>query len=141
MRENHTTRRSIFGLIHALLLVAAFFAGNAAAQNNSDSPAGRWSGAFQTPGPSGALEIALARSENDWRAEVKIEVAENKILTKPARNVKVDGEKLSFTIELMGAEVTFSGSLRDDKLTGALEAVQDGKTVGMGSWQTTRAPR
>ncbi len=141
MKQNQTARRRMFGLFCAFLFAAAVFAGDAAAQNDSASPAGRWSGAFLTPGPAGALEITLARSENDWSGEIKIEVSENKILIKPARNIKVEGEKLSFTIELMGAEVTFSGSLKDEKLTGGLEAVQDGKTVGMGSWRVARAPQ
>lgn len=139
MRQNQIVKRQIFGLIYAIIFVASIFSGTIAAKDNPVSLAGIWNGSFQTPGPSGSLEIALTNTENKWNGEVKIQISENKILTKPARNIKVEGEKLAFMIELMGAEVTFTGKLDDGKLTGELEALQDGKTVGMGSWEMMRS--
>jgi hypothetical protein len=139
MRQNQTVKKQIFGLMHVFLCFAAVFAGTIAAQDDRVSLAGVWNGSFQTPGPAGSLEIALTEAENKWSGEVKIEGPGNKILTKPARNIKVEGDKLAFMIELMGAEVTFTGKLADGKLTGGLEALQDGKTVGMGSWEMRRA--
>jgi hypothetical protein len=141
MRQNQTVKRQIFGLIYTFLFVAAIFTGTIAAQDKPISLAGNWSGSFQTPGPSGSLEIALANIENKWSGQVKIEGPGNKILTKTAQNIKVEADKLSFMIELVGAEVTFTGKLTDGKLAGELEALQNGKTVGMGSWEMTRSEK
>jgi hypothetical protein len=141
MKRNETVKRQIFGLIYAFLFVAAVFAGTAAAQDGAASLAGDWSGSFQTPGPSGALEIALTETENKWSGAVKIEGPGHKILTKPAQNLKIEGEDLTFMIEMVGAEITFTGKFKDGKLTGRLEAVQNGQTVAMGSWEVTRSPK
>ena len=103
MRQNQRMKKTIFGLIYTFLFIAAAFTGIIAAQDNRVSLAGSWSGTFQTPGPSGSLEIALANTENNWSGEVKIEGPGRKILTKSAENLKVEAEKLVFMIELGGA--------------------------------------
>lgn len=141
MRQNQTITNRVFNFICAFLLVAGIFATAFAAYDNTASLAGQWRGSFQTPGPSGALEIVLTNSENKWTGEVKIEGPGRKILTKPAQNLKVETENLTFMIEIMGAEVTFTGKLKDGKLTGGLEAHENGKTVGMGSWEMTRVQK
>jgi hypothetical protein len=141
MRQNQTIKKRSFILIYAFLFVAALFIGTVAAKDDSISIIGNWSGLYQTPGPSGSLEITLTDIESKLSGEVKIEGPGSKILTKPAQNLKVDGNNIKFMIEIMGAEITFSGKLKDGKLTGELEAVENGKTVGMGSWEMTHSQR
>jgi hypothetical protein len=140
MKNNKTAVRQIFGLINTFLFMALIFtfAANAA----SGTLAGHWAGSFQTPGPAGSLEITLTQKENDWIGEVKIEGPGNKILTKDAQNLKVEDRKIVFMIEIGGAEITFTGDLGDlkeGKLVGELVATEDGKTVGMGSWEMARS--
>jgi hypothetical protein len=138
MKQKKNIKRQIFGLIITFLFMASVFTEAFAASSDSVSLAGNWAGSFQTPGPSGSLQITLTNSENKWNAEVKIEGPGHKIVAKPAQNLKIEGENLTFMIELVGAEITFTGKLKDGKLSGGLEAVQEGKTVGMGSWEMSR---
>lgn len=141
MKTNNTVAKQIFGFINTLLFIALVFTKVVTANDNPSALAGHWSGRFQTPGPAGMLEITLIEKENAWSGEVKIEGPGHKIFTKPAQNIKVEGEKLTFMIELVGAEITFTGNLKDGKLTGELAVVEDGKTIGMGSWQMARAEK
>ena len=142
MKNNKRTARQTFGFINIFLFIALVFTGAALAANFDPTDlAGNWKGNFQTPGPAGALEITLVQKENDWSGEVKIEGPGSRILTKTAQNLKVENKKIVFMIELGGAEVTFTGNLREDKLVGELVATQEGKTVGMGSWDMSRAEK
>lgn len=141
MKHNKTVKRQIFGLIYTFLFIASVVTGSFAANSNSVSLAGKWTGTFQTPGPSGLLEVVLTSVEGKWNGEVKIEGPGRKILTKPAQNLKVEGENLTFMIEIVGAEMTFTGNLKDGKLSGGLEAVEDGTTLARGSWELTRSEK
>jgi hypothetical protein len=139
MRPNQTMKQRKFGFIYTFLLIAAISVSTFAATN--DAIVGQWRGTFQTPGPTGALELVLTNAENKWSGEVKIEGPGHKILTKSAQKIKVEGENLTFMIEIVGAEMTFTGKLKDGKLTGELEAVENGKTVAMGSWELIRSEK
>lgn len=141
MKNNKTVKRQIFGLIYTFLFIASVFTGSPAANSNLVSLAGKWTGSFQTPGPSGSLEVTLTKSEDKWNGEVKIEGPGRKILTKPAQNIKVEGENLTFMIEIVGAEMTFTGKFKDEKLSGGLEAMEDGVTVARGSWELIRSEK
>lgn len=141
MRPNKTATKQIIGLIYAFLLISTTLTGAFAANKNTTSLAGNWKGSFQTPGPSGSLEVTINNSDNKWSGEVKIEGPGRKILSKPAQNLKVEGENLTFMIEIVGAEITFTGKLKDGKLSGGLEGVEDGKTIVMGSWELTRSEK
>lgn len=138
MRQNQTGKRQILGLFYSILFITSIFTIASAGQGNPISMDGNWKGSYQTPGPSGSLEIKLTNKENKWSGEVKIEGPGHKIIVKSVQNLKVDGDNLAFMIELVGAEITFSGKLKEGKLLGGLEAVEDGKTVGMGSWEMSR---
>jgi hypothetical protein len=141
MRNNKTVKRKILGITYTFLFIASVFTSVFASTGSSSSLAGNWTGSYQTPGPSGSVEIKLTNSENKWSGEIKFEGPGHKIVSKPAQKLKVEGENLTFMIELIGAEITFTGKLKDGKLSGGLEAVEDGKTVAMGSWEVTRSEK
>jgi hypothetical protein len=138
MKSNKQATLNLFDLRKVFIFIILASTMITAAWGNTETFAGRWTGTFQTPGPSGLLEINLIKNENDWSGAVKIEGPGGKILNKQAQNINVEGEKLIFMIELAGAEITFTGSLKDEKLTGELVGAEDGKTVARGSWQLSR---
>ena len=140
MKQIKAAKRQITGLARAFLFVALVFSA-AFAASGSSSLAGSWTGSYQTPGPAGSLEIILTNNENNWAGEVKIAGSKNRILTKPAQELKVEAEELSFTIEMMGAEIRFEGKLQEGKITGQLEAFEDGRKVGAGSWELVQAEK
>lgn len=141
MKNNKTVKRQILGSTYTFLFIASVFTGVFTAAASPTSLAGNWSGSYQTPGPSGAVEIKLTNSESKWSGEITFEGPGHKIVSKPAQRLKVEGENLTFMIELIGAEITFTGKLKDGKLSGGLEAVEDGKTVAMGSWEVARSEK
>jgi hypothetical protein len=140
MNRNQTFSKQIFALIFTFLFTVSVFAGTVST-DSSPSLTGQWIGSFQTPGPTGLLEITLTNNENKWSGEVKIQGPGGKIFTKPAQKLEVGGETLTFMIEMVGAEITFKGKLKEGKLIGELEAVDNGKIVGMGSWEMSPAKK
>src|SRR6185436_2555283 len=89
--------------------------------------------AAQSPFSSVKMELTISRDGVDWKAEAKINVGGNE-LTTPARDLKLNGNDLSFFIELEGAQVKFAGKLSENKLTGTLEAIEKGARVATGTW-------
>jgi hypothetical protein len=64
----------------------------------------------------------------------------------PLEEIRVEGDALRFRVEGGDADMTFSGQLRQGKLTGVLEATANGsrfapkgRKVGEGTWVMARA--
>jgi|GEM_PF-394917 len=53
----------------------------------------------------------------------------------PVKNFAGEASKMSFSADLQGAEVRFTGKLTDGKLSGTLEVVEKGQKVASGTWQ------
>ena len=51
----------------------------------------------------------------------------------PLEEIRVEGDALRFRVEAGDADMTFSGQLRQGKLTGILEATANGRRVASGS--------
>jgi hypothetical protein len=55
------------------------------------------------------------------------------------QNLKVNGGDIAFSADIGGAEVRFVGKLADNKLGGALEALEKGQRIATGTWSLTRS--
>ncbi|HKP37741.1 MAG TPA: hypothetical protein VJT71_12870 [Pyrinomonadaceae bacterium] len=89
--------------------------------------------AAQSPFSSVKMELTVTQDGVDWKADAKLNVGGNELIT-PARDLKLNGNELSFFIELEGAQVKFAGRLSENKLTGTLEAIEKGARVATGTW-------
>jgi len=76
-------------------------------------------------------------AEKIQQATTSFEMEGNKI-SNPAKNLKIEGESLSFSTDFQGAEIRFSGNLAGKKLGGTLEVVEKGKKVATGTWSLTQ---
>jgi len=79
------------------------------------------------------MELTATHEGAEWKAETKLNIEGNE-LTKPAQDLKVKGNDVSFFVELEGAQVRFVGKLSQDKLGGTLDAVEKGARVATGTW-------
>ncbi|HEY9401694.1 MAG TPA: hypothetical protein VIQ24_03295 [Pyrinomonadaceae bacterium] len=94
-------------------------------------------GLSQSPFSSVEMELALTREGTGWKAEAKFH-AGGRVFTNPVRNLKVGDGDISFSAEIGGAEVRFAGKLADNKLGGALEALEKGQRIATGTWSLSR---
>ena len=94
-------------------------------------------GIGQSPFSSVKMELTLVRQGTEWKADAKFNAAGQEF-SNPVQNLKVNGSDVSFSVEIEGADVRFTGKLTDNKLGGTLEALQRGERVGTGTWNLTR---
>src|ERR1044072_40748 len=92
----------------------------------------------QSPFSSVKMELTLSQSGSDWKAEAKFNIAGNEF-TKPAQDLKVNANDLSFFVEIEGTQVRFAGKISESKLGGTLEATEKGARVASGAWSLQRA--
>lgn len=96
------------------------------------------SGFSQSPFSSVKMELILTREGTQWKAEAKFQ-AGGRDFSNPVQNLKVNGNDISFSADIGGAEVRFVGKLADNKLGGALEALEKGQRIATGTWSLTRS--
>lgn len=109
---------------------------------------GTWVGALRSTGPSGPIELILAKRGAAWTGKLYIQGPDGAMHGGPLQDIDVEGDSLRFGIEAADADMMFTGRLRQGKLTGVLEATANGsrvpwrargKKVGAGIWQMARA--
>ncbi len=88
--------------------------------------------------PSVRMELTLEQKDSIWQASINLEMEGNKI-SNPVKNLQVAGDNLSFSTEMMGAELRFSGKFSDNKLAGTLEVIEKDKKAATGTWNLSRA--
>lgn len=100
--------------------------------------AGNWEGTFTSDGPSGGMTTTLTAG-SPWTVSNALNGAEVPAAAE-ARDVVVDGDKISWKQAIGDFEVTFKAALNADgtQLTGSLEAMQNGSFVGGGSFSLAR---
>ncbi len=80
------------------------------------------------------MELSISENaENIQQAATSFEMGGNKI-SNPAKNLKIEGNSLSFSTDFQGAEIRFTGILAENKLPGTLEVVEKNKKVAAGTW-------
>lgn len=86
---------------------------------------------------SGEIELTLTHVGAEWNGGIKFKMGDQEA-AQPVRDIKVNGNELSLTTTLMGAECRFKGKLDQGKLGGELEAFEKGTKVGTGVWTLSR---
>ena len=94
----------------------------------------------QSPFKSVKLELTLTQEGPGWKGEAKLNIEGNE-LSKTITDFKATGNDVSFSTVIEGAQVRFSGRLREDHLDGTLEALEKGVRIATGNWTLTRAER
>lgn len=84
------------------------------------------------------MEVNLTQNgEKLFQATANFEMGGGKI-SNPLKTLKIEGENLSFSTDLQGAEVKFIGKFTENKLGGTLEVIEKGQRVAAGTWDLTR---
>jgi hypothetical protein len=107
---------------------------------------GNWVGTLRSTGPSGPMELILLNNGAAWTGRLYLQGQDGVMHGGPLEEIRVDGDALRFRIEAGDADLTFSGQLRQGKLTGILEATANGarfepkgRKVGEGTWVMARS--
>jgi hypothetical protein len=84
------------------------------------------------------MEVNLTRNaEKISQVTANFEMEGGKI-SNPLKNVKIEGEDLSFSTEMQGAEIKFNGKFAKNKLGGTLEVIEKGQRIATGTWDLTQ---
>jgi len=86
---------------------------------------------------SGEIELNLVRVGEQWTGEAKIITGGQQLLS-PMREIKVSTGDISFTINILQAELHFNGKLSGDSFSGSIRGSQEGSNIGMGIWSLAR---
>jgi len=85
------------------------------------------------------MELTLSQNaEKERQADVSFEM-EGRFVSNPVKNLKIEGENLSFSTDLRGAEIRFIGKISDGKLGGTIEVFEKNQKIATGTWNLTRA--
>jgi hypothetical protein len=107
---------------------------------------GNWVGTLRSTGPSGPIQLMLLNNGAAWTGRLYLQGQDGVMHGGPLEEIRVEGDALHFRVEAGDAYMTFSGQLRQGKLTGILEATANGarfapkgRKVGEGTWVMARA--
>ena len=107
---------------------------------------GNWVGTLRSTGPSGQMQLMLLNNGAAWTGRLYLQGQDGMMHGGPLEDIRVAGDALRFRIEAGDADMTFSGLLRQGRLTGILEATANGarlapkgRKVGEGTWVMARA--
>jgi hypothetical protein len=107
---------------------------------------GNWVGTLRSTGPSGPIQLMLLNNGAAWTGRLYLQGQDGVMHGGPLEEIHVEGDALRFRVEAGDADMTFSGQLRQGKLTGILEATANGarfapkgRKVGEGTWVMDRA--
>jgi hypothetical protein len=107
--------------------------GSSAAVTTSTIPSGKWKGNMKVKETSAPMELTLASKGNAWQATVAFDMGTEQV-SNPVLDLKVKGSEISFTTEIGGAQVKFSGRSSDGKILGTMDALKDDKRIDSGTW-------
>jgi hypothetical protein len=107
---------------------------------------GNWVGILRSTGPSGPMQLMLLNNGASWTGKLYLQGQDGAMHGGPLEEIRVEGDAVRFRVEAGDAYMTFSGQLRQGKLTGILEATANGarfapkgRKVGEGTWVMARA--
>jgi hypothetical protein len=86
---------------------------------------------------SGNMELTMSRVGERWKGEAKITATAQQLLSS-VREIKVNDNEIAFTINVLEAELRFSGRLTGDSLGGSITGFQGGARIATGTWTLTK---
>lgn len=119
----------------AVLFLIIYSVSFAAAQMKSD-PTGTWGGTMATDAGPGGLEITLKRDTSRWNASIKLRL-EGRETAPAVHDLKISGAEISFAADLDRNVVKFTGKFAGDTLNGTVEAFQEDRKIGGGTFALT----
>ncbi len=84
------------------------------------------------------IELTFTQEGTEWKVDAKFNMEGNE-LSKTITDFKLNGNDVSFSTVIEGAQVRFSGKLAENHMDGTLEALEKGARVATGKWTLTRA--
>ena len=98
---------------------------------------GTWAGALTTDAGPGGLQITLTRDGEQWKATMKLRLLGQEIAPL-VKDLKINGEEVSFAADLERSLVKFAGKFEGEKLNGTAEAFQGDRKVGGSAFTLVR---
>lgn len=86
---------------------------------------------------SGGIELTLIRNGALWRGDARI-IAPGQQPSNVLRDLKVTGNQVTFTTNVLAIELRFSGKVTDGRLRGTVEGFQGNTQISRGTWGVTR---
>jgi hypothetical protein len=109
-------RRQLLSLSCILLILV----GHQLASAQTVDWAGTWAGPVTTDVGTGAMQIILTRDGNLWKSSLRLRL-DGPEIAPTARDLLVDGNQISFVVDLDRNVVKFSGTFERQALTGSME--------------------
>jgi hypothetical protein len=134
-------RRAVTGarFLAAMVALLAVATPRAEAQSAESPAAGSWRGLFTTDGPSGTMTVSLTHEANAWTATDALE-AEAVPPAGDIRELKVEGNQVSWVQTFGEFDVTFKAMIEGDVMKGSIEAYQGGAMVAGGAFELKKQP-
>ena len=99
---------------------------------------GSWNGPFKSNGPSGTFDFVFSGTVNKLVGNVAIKFGGQQA-SGEARDVKLDADKLIFTVDLAGAEVHFTTTVGTVGLQGTFEGYENKNRTIVGAFCASKA--
>ena len=135
MQTFHSLRLQMSLLIALSVLLLSI---GSLATNHSPDPDQIWIGTIETAGFWGTLRLKVIQQGELWKGESNFDVAGTRVSTS-VRNLKIDGDKFSFSTDVQVMEVRFAlhfdGKRYGNKLRGVVSVDRDDRTRTTGTWE------
>ena len=99
---------------------------------------GDWKGTFETGRARLDMNLVIASEAGQpSKAEVRFNDPQRKA-SPPIRDLKIEGQRISFAITMTGTDMKFIGMLSGDSVGGGVVGFRKGERIGYGNWWLTR---
>ncbi len=102
-------------ILSPIALLASSAAATPAASPSPSSIAGYWEGEIETQNPKTKIKVRFWQEHGNWEGTIHMSPPG---FEKSLRDIKIDGEKVSFVIAKVMREPRFDGKLADGKISG-----------------------
>ncbi|MCA1640051.1 MAG: hypothetical protein LC768_17310 [Acidobacteria bacterium] len=118
--------------LSAISFLLFFFASTSAAAGIE----GNWAGTLDAPGSLSAMRLNITSQKAFADSKMIVNLYGNETVH-PIQKFTLNGDDVSFTVEMFKEEVRFVGKFRPDNLRGSYELLSGGKVVS-GEWNLRR---
>jgi hypothetical protein len=108
----------VTAILSPITLLAGSAAATPAASPSPSSIAGHWEGEIETPDPKTKIKVHFWLEHGNWEGTIDMSPPG---FEKSLRDIKIDGEKVSFVIAKAMREPRFDGKLADGEISGTYD--------------------